>query len=81
MVDKSIGEEWRWKQLSENERKIRKPGRPNDKFRYAGKVDVRLSAEEDSILNTLAQRNNVSRSDVVRKALRDFYRFNSLDEE
>ena len=65
--------------LSENERKIRKPGRPNDNKSYHGKCDVRLSAEEDSMLNTLAERNNVSRSEVVRKALRDFYKFNSED--
>ena len=66
--------------MNENERKtVKKPGRPNDNRSYSGKCDVRLSAEEDSILNTLAQRNNVSRSDVMRKALRDFYKFNSDD--
>ena len=67
--------------MSENERNsrggLRKPGRPNEKQSYSGKCDVRLSAEEDSILNALAQRNSVSRSDVMRKALRDFWKFNS----
>lgn len=62
---------------NEQERKLRKPGRPNDNKSYSGKCDVRLSAEEDSILNTLANRNNVSRSDVMRKALRDFWKFNN----
>ena len=32
------------------------------------------------MLNELADRNDVSRSDVMRKALRDLYRFNSDDE-
>lgn len=58
---------------------LRRPGRLT-KDKFSGKCDVRLSAEEDNILNILAQRNNVSRSDVVRKALRDFWKFNS-DEE
>jgi predicted HicB family RNase H-like nuclease len=65
---------------NENERKIRKPGRGDERKSYSGKCDVRLSSEEDSILNALASRNNVSRSDVMRKALRDFWKFNS-DEE
>lgn len=66
--------------MSENERKsVGKPGRPNDGKSYSGKCDVRLSTQEDAMLNTLAQRNNVSRSDVMRKALRDFYKFNSKD--
>lgn len=63
--------------MSNNERKIRKPGRPNNSKSYSGKCDVRLSTQEDSMLNSLAERNNVSRSDVMRKALRDFYKFNS----
>lgn len=65
--------------MSDNERKIRKPGRPNDAKSYSGKCDVRLSTQEDAMLNSLAQRNNVSRSDVMRKALRDFWKFNSED--
>ena len=60
---------------------LRRPGRGDKSLRYAGKCDVRLSAEEDSILNELANRNNVSRSDVMRRALMDFARFNGLDEE
>ena len=56
---------------------LRKPGRTNDKVSYSGKCDVRLTQEENNILNNLADRNNVSRSDVMRKALRDFWKFNS----
>lgn len=63
--------------MSENERKLRKPGRPNDGKSYSGKCDVRLSAREDSILDTLAERNRVSRSEIMRKALLDFWKFNS----
>ena len=61
---------------------LRKPGRSNEKKNYyGGKCDIRLSASEDSMLNELADRNSVSRSEVMRKALRDFYKFNSRDEE
>lgn len=60
---------------------FRRPGRNNDKKNYyGGKVDVRLSIEEDNILDSLATRNNVSRSDIMRRALRDFYKFNSSKE-
>lgn len=67
--------------MSENERGLKRPGRPyNGKRSYSGKCDVRLSAEEDSILNILAERNGVSRSDVVRKAIKDFWKFNGGEE-
>lgn len=59
---------------------LRRPGRPNEKVSYSGKCDVRLSAEEDSILNTLANRNGVSRSEIVRKAIMDFWKFNSEED-
>lgn len=62
---------------NENERGgLKGSGRTNDKKSYSGKCDVRLSTQEDAMLNSLAQRNNVSRSDVMRKALRDFWKFN-----
>lgn len=63
--------------MNNNERKIRKPGRPNSNKSYSGKCDVRLSTEENSMLDILAERNRVSRSDVMRKALKDFWKFNS----
>lgn len=69
--------------MSENnrERGLKGPGRPLNNKGFVGKCDVRLSAEEDSILNTLAERNGVSRSDVVRRALADFWKFNSGEED
>lgn len=45
------------------------------------KCDVRLTSEENSMLNELANKNQVSRSDVVRRALRDFYNFNTTEED
>ena len=45
-----------------------------------GKVDTRLNAQENSMLDELSQRNGVSRSEIVRKAIRDFYKWNSSEE-
>lgn len=44
---------------------------------FTGKCDVRLTKEKDLELTRLAERNGVSRSDVMRRALDDFIRFNS----
>lgn len=43
---------------------------------YTGKCDVRLTAEENNALDRLAERNDVSRSTIMRKALADFIKFN-----
>ena len=64
----------------------RSVGRPKDsgtrgQKSYTGKCDVRLSSREDSMLNELAERNGVSRSDIMRKALYDFHKFNSFEDE
>lgn len=48
---------------------------------FSGKCDVRLTKKENDMLNELANRNDVSRSDVMRKALRDLYIFNTNKEE
>jgi hypothetical protein len=48
---------------------------------FTGKCDVRLTKEKDMELTRLAERNGVSRSDVMRRALDDFLKFNSMDEE
>lgn len=48
---------------------------------FSGKCDVRLTKKENDMLNELANRNDVSRSDVMRKALRDLYIFNTDKEE
>lgn len=63
----------------------KKVGRPNGcglrgQNVFTGKCDVRLSKEEDSLLTRLAERNETSRSEVMRKALRDFIKFNNIDE-
>lgn len=59
----------------------RKVGRPAWTNLYDTKVDVRISAKEDRMLNDLSTRHGVSRSTIMRKALNDFYKFNTLDEE
>lgn len=68
--------------LSNNNSGRKKIGRPEGSGKrggqtYHGKCDIRLSKEEDSMLSRLAERNGVTRSDVMRRALRDFARFNS----
>lgn len=64
--------------MKDNERRHkRKVGRPRWSGEYENKCDVRLSAEENDALNKLAEKNEVSRSDVMRRALRDFVMFNS----
>jgi hypothetical protein len=59
---------------------LKRPGRGDDERSYSGKCDVRLSAEEDSILSKLANDNGVTRSDVMRRALKSYARY-CLDEE
>lgn len=59
-------------------RNKKRPGRPRWSGEFESKCDVRLSAEENDALNELAEKNEVSRSDVMRRALRDFYTFNSV---
>ena len=48
-----------------------------DKRIKSAKCDVRLTREEDRMLNQLADTNGASRGEVMRKALRDFYKFNT----
>ena len=60
----------------DNERTVRGPGRPEGSGKrggttYHGKCDVRLSLEEDNALNRLAEKYETTRSEVMRKALRD----------
>ena len=54
--------------------------RENERYKardvYTGKCDVRLDAVQDAALSRLAERNNVSRSTIMRKALADFVKFN-----
>ena len=51
------------------------------KGKFYGKCDVRLTKQEDLELTRLAERNGVTRSDVMRRALADFVKFNTADEE
>lgn len=57
----------------------RGPGRPRYTGERVSKCDVRLNAEENAMLDRLAEDNDVSRSDVMRKALKQFYRYNKED--
>ena len=59
-----------------NRDKEREIDRYRDRTVFTGKCDVRLTAAENSALDRLAARNDVSRSTIMRKALRDFIRFN-----
>lgn len=67
--------------MFDDERGGRKVGRPMggsvNKGKFYGKCDVRLSKQEDLDLTRLAERNGVTRSEIMRKALRDFVKFNS----
>lgn len=41
------------------------------------KCDIRLDAEENRMLDQLSERNGATRSDIMRRALRDYWRWNS----
>lgn len=60
-------------------RESRRQGR--NRGSYSGKCDVRLTKKEDDMLNILSDRNGVTRSTIMRKALRDFYKFNTDKED
>ncbi len=59
---------------------MRPMGGSNDKGKFYGKCDVRLTKQEDLELSRLAEKNGVTRSDVMRRALADFLKFNNDDE-
>jgi hypothetical protein len=59
----------------------RGPGRPRWSGKYRDKCDVRLNKEESAMLDHLSELNDVSRSDVMRKALKELYKFNTGEEE
>ena len=68
--------------MSNDERSYREayipaPKRLGSRKAFRGKCDVRLTAEEDLMLTRLAEKNEVTRSDIMRRALRDFVKFNS----
>lgn len=64
-----------------SEKPVGKQDRNKYSKAFSGKCDVRLTKKENDMLNYLAERNEVSRSDVMRKALKDLYIFNTDKEE
>ena len=65
----------------EKQRRKKGPGRPKFSGTYRDKCDVRLNKEESAMLDRLSELNEVSRSDVMRKALKELYKFNTDKEE
>lgn len=65
----------------DNEPVNKGPGRPKYSGTYKDKCDVRLNKEESAMLDHLVDINEVSRSDVMRKALKELYKFNTVEEE
>ena len=57
-----------------------KPGRPLKPVAFSGKCDVRLTKTENEMLNYLAERNEASRSDIMRTALKELYKFNTEED-
>ena len=56
----------------------RRRGRPRlEKPVRISKCDVRLDEKEEQMLSHLAESAGVTRSDVFRKALRDYYTYNT----
>lgn len=54
-------------------------GRPKNSGvkKQVGKCDVRLNKDELAMLEHLSETNGVSKSDVVRKALKNYYIYNT----
>ena len=65
----------------EKQRRKKGPGRPKYSGTYRDKCDVRLNKEESAMLDHLSELNEVSRSDVMRKDLKELYKFNTDMEE
>lgn len=65
----------------EKQRRKKGPGRPKYSGRYRDKCDVRLNKEESAMLDHLSELNEVSRSSVMRTALKELYKFNTNKEE
>lgn len=65
----------------EKQRRKKGPGRPKYSGTYRDKCDVRLNKEESAMLDHLSELNEVSRSSVMRTALKELYKFNTNKEE
>ena len=57
-----------------------RPGRPLKPVAFSGKCDVRLTKKENEMLNYLAERNEASRSGIMRTALKELYKFNTEED-
>ena len=65
---------------NDKRRSIKGPGRPRYSDKFSGKCDVRLTKKENDMLDYLSELNGATRSMIMRKALRDFYKFNTNNE-
>ena len=65
----------------EKQRRKKGPGRPKFSGTYRDKCDVRLNKEESAMLDHLSELNEVSRSSVMRTALKELYKFNTNKEK
>ena len=61
-------------------RPVRRQGRPKYSNKFYGKCDVRLDKQELVMLEHLSELNEVTKSDIMRRALRDYYMFNTEQE-
>ena len=61
-------------------RPVRRQGRPKYSNKFYGKCDVRLDKQELVMLEHLSELNEVTKSDIMRRALRDYYMFNTENE-
>ena len=61
-------------------RPVRRQGRPKYSNKFYGKCDVRLDKQELVMLEHLSELNEVTKSDIMRRALRDYYMFNTEKE-
>lgn len=66
--------------MIDKDKPINKRGRPLKPTVFSGKCDVRLTKKENEMLNYLAERNEASRSDIMRTALKELYKFNTEED-
>ena len=61
-------------------RPVRRQGRPKYSNKFYGKCDVRLDKQELVMLEHLSELDEVTKSDIMRRALSDYYMFNTEKE-
>lgn len=66
--------------MIDKSRPVRRQGRPKYSNKFYGKCDVRLDKQELVMLEHLSELNEVTKSDIMRRALRDYYMFNTEKE-